>query len=119
MRCLSFYITGAVMVAFAMILPNPGVDRLPLGLAIGLAILVMGIIRRWGDRLLVGHYVLLVFLGSILICWCGHFGGAGGVPITFFYVFCPIYSFYFFSSVLSPRRSSCSRHRVAGRCLRS
>jgi diguanylate cyclase (GGDEF)-like protein len=99
-RCLSFYIPGALMVLFAMILPNPGVVRLPLGLAIGLAVVVMGIIWQWGSRMSVGYYVFLVFLGSLLICWCGHFGGAGGLPITFLYVFCPIYSFYFFNSTL-------------------
>jgi len=99
-RCLSFYIPGALMVLFAMVLPNPGVVRLPLALSIAFAVVVMGIIWRWGARLAVGYYVFLVFLGSILICICGHFGGAGGLPITFLYVFCPIYSFYFFSSAL-------------------
>jgi diguanylate cyclase (GGDEF)-like protein len=94
---LLFYIPGTVLAILAVVLPNPGVDRVPLIAAIVVAILLTIVVWRWGSGFPEQWFAGFVLLATVLICVGGRLGGSGGLAITFLYVFSPIYSFFFYS----------------------
>ena len=91
------YGAGGLMVAISLLLPLPGATDWVVGAVAAVALVVSGLLLRWGHRLPPSAYPVLTALGTGLISVIVRFAGDSAAPAyAFLYVFAALYAFYFY-----------------------
>ncbi len=92
------YGAGGGLVAFSLLLPIPGATKPVIGGVALVALVVSGLLLRWGHHLSPSLYTLLTALGTGLISVVVRFSGEGAQSFAFLYVFAALYAFYFYEA---------------------
>jgi diguanylate cyclase (GGDEF)-like protein len=90
------YGAGGVLVAASLLLRVPGAHVEILGGVSAIAVLVAGVLWRWGHRIAPEFYPAFTATGTLLISVGVRFGGEGAQAYSFIYVFAALYAFYFY-----------------------